>query len=229
MASYWIRGDDGVEYGPVGADELREWVRENRAGIDTLVRPDEPGTEWRPWQAYPELLQLLAAEGVLPPLPLGGQRPAPLGRRVAAGLLDLIFVMLLIIPVVAALLFVLPEPAVPQLIVAALRGQPPPALPSSLLLLVSAVEGAIIAGYMAGFLAAHGRTPAKSIFGLEVVDETGKKPALVRALLRGVVFALSLSLYGAPLLYVLFNPQRRALHDFVAGTYVVEWRRDSSW
>ena len=59
--AFIVRGDDGEEYGPVDLAELREWVRENRAGLGTVVRPDRPDASWQPWQNYPELVALLAA------------------------------------------------------------------------------------------------------------------------------------------------------------------------
>ena len=57
---FWIRGDDDKEYGPVNLEELREWVRENRAGLGTFVRTDQPDAPWQHWQQYPELVALLA-------------------------------------------------------------------------------------------------------------------------------------------------------------------------
>jgi uncharacterized RDD family membrane protein YckC len=76
--------------------------------------------------------------------------------------------------------------------------------------------------YFAGFVAAHSRTPAKSILHLRVVDAQGRKPTLSMALLRGLILMISINLYGLPLIYAFFHPQRRALHDIAAGTYVVE-------
>ena len=75
---------------------------------------------------------------------------------------------------------------------------------------------------MPDFIAAHGQTPAKSLLRLRVVDQFGQKPDLLKVLLRAVVLIFSISLFFIPLTYAFFNPQRRALHDFVAGTYVVE-------
>jgi uncharacterized RDD family membrane protein YckC len=41
--------------------------------------------------------------------------------------------------------------------------------------------------------------------------------------MRAFVFMISIYFfYGIPLFYTFFNPQRRALHDIVASTYVVE-------
>lgn len=51
---YKIIGVDGKEYGPVNADQLREWLRQGRVGWQTPVRP-ESGGDWRPLSNYPEL------------------------------------------------------------------------------------------------------------------------------------------------------------------------------
>ena len=91
--SFWIRGEDGQEYGPVDLDELRDWVQENRAGLGTEVRLDEPGAPWNPWQNYPELVALLAEVHVTSPVPgQPGLVIARLGRRMAAFALDLVLI-----------------------------------------------------------------------------------------------------------------------------------------
>ncbi len=99
--SFWVRGDDDQEYGPVDLEELREWVRENRAGLGTDVRRDEPDAPWHPWQNYPELVALLAevhAVGVVP-----SQVIAPLGKRALAFAMDLILSAILSFPILFAL------------------------------------------------------------------------------------------------------------------------------
>ena len=66
---FFVRGEDGVEYGPVDLAELREWVAENRAGIGTEVKRPEPGSVWEPWQNFPELVALLAEVNVTSGVP----------------------------------------------------------------------------------------------------------------------------------------------------------------
>ncbi len=76
---YKIIGADGKEYGPINLDQLREWMRQGRVGMQTQVRP-EAGGDWRPLSACPELNPATA----LPPLP-----PPALGdrasKKIAAG------------------------------------------------------------------------------------------------------------------------------------------------
>jgi len=44
MTNYFMQGGDGKEYGPVGAEQLRQWVAEGRANAQTQVRPAEGGS-----------------------------------------------------------------------------------------------------------------------------------------------------------------------------------------
>jgi len=53
-----ILGSDGKEYGPISGDQVRQWLREGRAGAPTLAQRD--GTaEWLPLSALPEFAELL--------------------------------------------------------------------------------------------------------------------------------------------------------------------------
>jgi uncharacterized RDD family membrane protein YckC len=223
--SFLIRGDDGQEYGPVDLEELREWVRENRAGLGTEVRLDESNAPWHPWQTYPELVALLAeahATGPAPTLDQASLVIAPLGRRVLAFAMDLILSAFLSFPILFALaLIYMPDWCV-QSGLASLRQETPPELPAYARIIGSLISDAILVCYMAGFHAAHGRTPGKSLMHLKVADQTGGKPSLAKSFLRGVVLIVSMGLFFIPFIYVFLNPQRRALHDLVADTCVVD-------
>jgi Interferon-induced transmembrane protein/GYF domain 2 len=51
---YRVIGGDGVEYGPVRAELLRQWIAEGRVSGRTQIRADgQP--DWRPLQSFPEL------------------------------------------------------------------------------------------------------------------------------------------------------------------------------
>jgi len=63
-----IRGADGKEYGPVTVDQLRQWIREGRAGAQTQVQPVET-TTWSPLGQLPAFAELFATP---PPLPNSG-------------------------------------------------------------------------------------------------------------------------------------------------------------
>jgi len=232
--AFFVRGEDGAEYGPVSLEELREWVQENRAGIGTDVRLDEPGSIWQPWQSYPELVALLAevqATGITPGL--AGIVIAPLWRRILAFAIDLVFVCIpIMIICYTVLLICFPDwvtrdvVAFNQFLTDAQAGNQhpfnPPEIPLNAKVAANLISDIMMALYFTGFLAAHGKTPGKALLRLRVVDISGEKPGLMKAFLRAFVLIFSMSLLFIPLTYAFFNPQRRALHDLVADTCVVQ-------
>jgi len=50
---YKIIGTDGKQYGPVGANEIRRWLAENRVNARTVAQT-ESSSEWKPLVAFPE-------------------------------------------------------------------------------------------------------------------------------------------------------------------------------
>jgi TM2 domain-containing membrane protein YozV len=60
---YKIIGTDGKQYGPIGADEIRRWLAENRVNAQTLVQI-EGSSEWKPLGAFSEFF---SATGIAPP------------------------------------------------------------------------------------------------------------------------------------------------------------------
>lgn len=223
--AFFVRGDDGEEYGPVDLAELRDWVAENRVGLGTVVRLDAPEGVWNAWQFYPELVALLAevhATGSITPTALPVL--APFGRRITAGVLDLFLAFILAMPLAFVSVFSLPVDLIVRMQLF-YQGLIPaqPMFPVWFVVLVNGLCFVIPLLYFAGFIAAHGLTPAKSLLNLQVVDALGRKPAPGQALMRAFVFMISVYFfYGIPLFYAFFNPQRRTLHDIAAGTYVVE-------
>ena len=69
MGTFKIIGADQKEYGPVTADDLRQWIAEGRANGQTLVRMEDG--PWKPLSTFPEF----AAN--LPPAPGPASAPAP--------------------------------------------------------------------------------------------------------------------------------------------------------
>jgi TM2 domain-containing membrane protein YozV len=61
---YKIIGADGRPYGPVGADEIRRWLAENRVNAQTSVQ-SEGSPDWKPLGSFPEFAAGLNA---VPPL-----------------------------------------------------------------------------------------------------------------------------------------------------------------
>jgi hypothetical protein len=74
-----IIGADQRPYGPVSADQLRQWIAEGRADARTLAQV-EGGTDWRPLVTFTEFAELFPAE--VPPPP--GARPPMTGASAPA-------------------------------------------------------------------------------------------------------------------------------------------------
>jgi len=65
---YKIIGADGREYGPVTADQLRQWIRDGRANAQTKVQA-ESATEWKTLAEIPEFAGALgSATPTIPPV-----------------------------------------------------------------------------------------------------------------------------------------------------------------
>src|SRR6478735_2357788 len=58
---YKIIGADQREYGPVSADQIRQWIAEGRANGASLVQA-EGATEWVPLSSQPEFAEALSAQ-----------------------------------------------------------------------------------------------------------------------------------------------------------------------
>lgn len=74
---YKIIGADQKEYGPISADQIRQWISEGRANGQTLVCA-EGTTDWKPLEQFPEFG--LAANTVAPGLP-GAESSRPLSEE----------------------------------------------------------------------------------------------------------------------------------------------------
>jgi uncharacterized RDD family membrane protein YckC len=75
--------------------------------------------------------------------------------------------------------------------------------------------------YFVGGWAAAGRTPGMHLLGLRVQGPNGRRPGVLRSLVRlvGLWIAIAIALLG--FLPALVDDRRRALQDFLAGTEVV--------
>lgn len=60
-----IIGGDGRQYGPVTADQLRQWITEGRTNGQTLVQPDG-ALDWKTLASLPEFAGIRYAAGVPP-------------------------------------------------------------------------------------------------------------------------------------------------------------------
>lgn len=71
------------------------------------------------------------------------------------------------------------------------------------------------------FHAGWGCTLGQRLLGLRLIDEYGERPGLARTGLRALAAIGSLGLAGGGFLWAAFDKQRRTLHDWIAGTYVI--------
>ena len=71
-------------------------------------------------------------------------------------------------------------------------------------------------------LAIWGGTLGKLALGLRVTNRQGEKPTLPQALFRLVGYGISVIFLGFGFYLISLHPEKRALHDLLAGTFVVE-------
>ncbi|HEY3352534.1 MAG TPA: RDD family protein [Polyangia bacterium] len=71
------------------------------------------------------------------------------------------------------------------------------------------------------FVGTRGQTPGKRLLGVRVVTWYGEPPSLARALLRTCGYLLSAALLSLGFIWIGFDREKRGLHDWIAGTYVV--------
>jgi uncharacterized RDD family membrane protein YckC len=79
--------------------------------------------------------------------------------------------------------------------------------------------GLFYAGYFTG---TTGQTPGKMVAGLRVVDSRGRPPGYLRASLRALAGAAGTLLAGLGLIPMALDPARRALHDRLLRTRVIQ-------
>lgn len=61
MAEYTVMGEDGKEYGPVSADEVRQWVAEGRLEKKSPIKP-ATAKDWVFLGELPEFSSLFASK-----------------------------------------------------------------------------------------------------------------------------------------------------------------------
>jgi uncharacterized RDD family membrane protein YckC len=80
---------------------------------------------------------------------------------------------------------------------------------------------ALSIGYVTYFLGAYSATPGKMACGLRVVRPDGEKISYARACGRGFAELVSSIILGIGYLMVVFDEEKRALHDRICDTRVV--------
>ncbi len=179
-------------------------LRGTIVGPEPLSLPPDRGEE----HAAPDY-----TVGLLP------HRPAGLGRRLLAALLDLALFsvgsLLPFAPLLAALAaerFLLAPEAIPP--------------PSRTMSTIAGGSGALWVLYAWYYVihgwARRGGTPGLRLAGLRLIDWRRNIPiGYARAFLRLAALAVTALSLGLGFLTIPFDPNRRALHDLLAGTMVV--------
>jgi len=79
---YKIIGADQKQYGPVSADEIRQWITEGRINAQTLLQADGQ-SDWRPLSSFPEFANV--AQPIPSGVPLSASAPAADGQNRVSG------------------------------------------------------------------------------------------------------------------------------------------------
>src|SRR5215212_8469291 len=80
---YKIIGIDGRQYGPVSAEQIKQWIAAGR--VDAEIKAQKEGEEdWKALSSFPEFAEALASKTAPPPPTL--EVPPPLGESASTGL-----------------------------------------------------------------------------------------------------------------------------------------------
>ena len=230
-AEYKMIGGDGREYGPASLEEIRVWCEEGRVGQATPVwRSDE--ARWQPARDWDELKWDLP-EPVLPLTPVASPEmeavppfvvAAGFWIRAAAFVID----WLILVSLVSLVTLPWAEPLSrmqTEVFAQAKSPNPDYAIITRFWLISLAIDLPLGFLYFTAFNGSRGATPGKQVLGLRIVREDGSPLGYTRAFLRRAAQLVSALTFGAGYVMVAFHPEKRALHDLLAGTRVVRTPR----
>lgn len=81
---------------------------------------------------------------------------------------------------------------------------------------------AIASIYSLIFHISMGRTIGMRALKLRIIDVYGDEPSTTRALARTAGYAVATASLGLGFIWIAFDSEKRGLHDWLAGTYVVK-------
>jgi len=148
-------------------------------------------------------------------------RVAGFPRRLLAAAVDLGILLVLSAGVVVAVALILGVPIPrwrelgPDLLVAGFLDRNPFAVGAA------GLFAGLTALYQVYFGGIAGQTPGKRLVGLRVISVNGRLPGPARGTARLLALAVSVLPAGLGFLWSLFDREHRALHDHLAGTYVI--------
>jgi uncharacterized RDD family membrane protein YckC len=70
----------------------------------------------------------------------------------------------------------------------------------------------------------YGKTPGKALFGLRVVRKNGDRLGPIRSFIRGPAYLVDYLFFCLGFIWIMISKERRAWHDYIAGSCVVyDW------
>ena len=218
---YKIIGGDGVEYGPVDADEIKAWIRDGRVGRQTLVWRSDTNT-WLPAPGHAEFVaDLTQLYGSTPQAPVF--QPAGFWVRLAAHLVDQVLLTFIVVAIWGIFLAQTPGWEFPQF-----KATNSPAeleaLRAGLQTFLNKLMMIFLPLLLLYEVILHGRfgaTLGKMVLGLRIVRVDGTPIDYLTAFARWVCERLSEIICYIGYFFVFFRPDKRAMHDLFAGTRVV--------
>lgn len=206
--TYKIIGGDGVEYGPVAMEELKQWIIDGRVAPTTNIWRSDLA-KWGPASTYaefqPELQQVAPA---LEPM----ARPVGFFPRLGAYLIDVLVLMGIMRMVWG------PTPEFSK----------PPATLAEAEAIVAQLAPFVVCQFLIEmvynvfFNGQFGATLGKLAVGARIVNADGSRIGFGKALLRFLARMVSWPLtLGIGYLFILVREDKRGLHDLLAGTKVI--------
>jgi uncharacterized RDD family membrane protein YckC len=219
--TYKIVGGDGREYGPVSLDDLHEWIHAGRVDVATPVLRSDLAA-WKPADDYLELRfdlnqasKAARAEETEPTSDVQETvviENAGFFPRFCAYVMDWFTLYTIGMILNSVLGLTAPEKITPEFFT------------SSVFWKSVVLNMAVSFAYTVYFVGSSGATPGKFMMGLRVVSAADERIGYGRAMIRWGGEYVSRLTFGIGHLMVLWQPERRALHDLIAGTKVISLR-----
>jgi len=216
---YKIIGGDGVEYGPATFEEIKTWIGEGRvAGATQVWRSDLQ--RWSPANRYTELGQDLAR---LYAVTQRNARPCGFWMRFCAFVMDraILFVLFFVIwtPIASWQHWSIPQ--IPESRTDQSVQKFKEQVDNWMVTEGAPVFYPIFFLYEVLLTGRYGASLGKMAIGAQIVLVNGAPLTYNRAALRWVAARISDLTFFVGYLMIAVRPDKRALHDLLAGTKVI--------
>jgi uncharacterized RDD family membrane protein YckC len=245
-----IIGGDGKPYGPVPEDQVRRWLTEGRATADTMAQRSGE-TEWRKLGDFPEFSSKPQEKPVFAEpkqeetSPLEEQHgAASASESVAEPVLAGRLVRLCAWGIDCFISFVFALPGLIMIVLKLIKDGldnfdpehiTPEQLGNGLTWLMAGLF--IVTVFQCWLLTVRGQTVGKRVLGIRIVGNDSDEDAgfvrvvLLRSFVPGMIGSITYMGLGLCFAIVdigfIFRPDRRCVHDHLAGTKVVEDTRNN--